>query len=105
MRDGGRRPELRDFLVQCKYRIQECHEGVDEFCLRFHATAQFRCVSEIEFCSLDVVVERWTLGCMLGFVRAKNDFSDTLSGFPFYPPADHEFLVNGAGTFTKANHL
>jgi hypothetical protein len=35
-------------------------------------------VSEIEFCTLNVVAERWTLGCMLRFVRANNDFSDTL---------------------------
>jgi hypothetical protein len=35
-------------------------------------------VSEIEFCTLYVVAERWILGCMLRFVRANNDFSDTL---------------------------
>jgi hypothetical protein len=37
-----------------------------------------RSVSEIEFCTLYVVAERWTLGCMLRFVRANNDFSDTV---------------------------
>ena len=35
-------------------------------------------VSEIEFCTLYLVVERWILGCMLRFVHAKNHFSDTL---------------------------
>jgi hypothetical protein len=40
--DGERgpvQPELRDFWVWREYRIPECHEGVDVFCLRFHATS------------------------------------------------------------------
>jgi hypothetical protein len=39
---------------------------------------QYDNVSEIEFRTLHVVAERWTLGCMLRFVRANNDYSDTL---------------------------
>jgi hypothetical protein len=35
-------------------------------------------VSEIEFCTLYVVAERWILGCILRFMHAKNHFSDTL---------------------------
>jgi hypothetical protein len=35
-------------------------------------------VSEIEFCALHVVAERWISGCMLRFMHAKNHFSDTL---------------------------
>jgi len=35
-------------------------------------------VSEIEFCTLYVVAERWILDCILRFVHAKNHFSDTL---------------------------
>jgi len=35
-------------------------------------------VSEIEFCTLYVVAERWILGCILRFMRANNHFSDTL---------------------------
>ena len=42
-------------------------------------------VSEIEFCTLYVVAERWILGCMLRFVDAKNDFSDTLPVCPGFP--------------------
>jgi hypothetical protein len=39
-------------------------------------------VSEIEFCTLYVVAERWILGCILRFMHAKNHFSDTLSFSP-----------------------
>lgn len=39
-------------------------------------------VSEIDFCTLYVVAERWILACMLRFVRVKNDFSDTLRSNP-----------------------
>ena len=39
-------------------------------------------MSEIEFYTLYVVPERWILGCMLRFVDAKNDFSDTLQSNP-----------------------
>jgi hypothetical protein len=35
-------------------------------------------VSEIEFCTLYVVAERWILGCILRFMHGENDFSDTL---------------------------
>jgi hypothetical protein len=42
----------------------------------------FRSVSEIEFCTLYVVAERWILGCILRFMHAKNHFSDTLSVRP-----------------------
>jgi hypothetical protein len=35
-------------------------------------------VSEIEFCTLYVVAERWILGCILRFIHVKNHFSDTL---------------------------
>ena len=35
-------------------------------------------MSEIEFCTLYVVAERWILGCILRFMHAKNHFSDTL---------------------------
>jgi hypothetical protein len=35
-------------------------------------------VSEIEFCTLYVVAERWILGCILRFMHAKNHFSETL---------------------------
>ena len=35
-------------------------------------------VSEIEFCTLYVVAERWILGCILRLTHAKNHFSDTL---------------------------
>jgi hypothetical protein len=45
---------------------------------KFH----FRSVSEIEFCTLYVVAERWILGCILRFMHGKNDFSDTLSVCP-----------------------
>jgi hypothetical protein len=38
-------------------------------------------VSEIEFCTLYVVAERWILGCIL---HAKNHFSDTLSVCPAF---------------------
>src|ERR1700733_14024040 len=39
-------------------------------------------VSEIEFCTLYVVAERWILGCILRFKHAKNHFSDTLGTSP-----------------------
>src|ERR1700691_2528398 len=42
--------------------------------MRRHDTS----VSEIEFCNLYVVAERWILGCILRFMHAKNHFSDTL---------------------------
>jgi hypothetical protein len=35
-------------------------------------------VSEIEFCTLYVVAERWILGCILRVMHAKIHFSDTL---------------------------
>jgi hypothetical protein len=40
-------------------------------------------VSEIEFCTLYVVAERWILDCILRFMHAKNHFSDTL--IPIHP--------------------
>jgi hypothetical protein len=43
-------------------------------------------VSEIEFCTLYVVAERWILGRMLRFVHAKNHFSDTLRNRPPMKP-------------------
>jgi hypothetical protein len=43
-----------------------------EFC------GQTDSVSEIEFCILYVVAERWILGCILRFMHAKNHYSDTL---------------------------
>jgi hypothetical protein len=42
-------------------------------------------VSEIEFCTLYVVAERWILGCILRFMHAKIHFSDTLVCCPFIP--------------------
>jgi hypothetical protein len=42
--------------------------------IRRHDTS----VSEIEFCTLYVVAERWILDCILRFMHAKNHFSDTL---------------------------
>ena len=45
-------------------------------------------VSEIEFCTLYVVAERWILGCILRFMHAKNHFSDTL--IPRHP---HRFRI------------
>jgi hypothetical protein len=39
-------------------------------------------VSEIEFCTLYVVAERWFLGSILRFMHAKNHFSDTLRRCP-----------------------
>src|ERR1700733_12758172 len=41
-------------------------------------TAYGESVSEIEFCTLYVVVERWILACILRFMHAKKHFSDTL---------------------------
>jgi hypothetical protein len=41
-------------------------------------------VSEIEFCTLYVVAERWILGCILRFMHAKNHFSDTLRKLTLY---------------------
>jgi hypothetical protein len=35
-------------------------------------------VSEIEFCTLYVVAERWILARILRFMHAKNNYSDTL---------------------------
>ena len=46
--------------------------------IRGHDTS----VSEIEFCTLYVVAERWILGCILRFTHAKNHFSDTLIPIP-----------------------
>ena len=40
-------------------------------------------MSEIDFCTLYVVAERWILACTLRFVRANNDFSDTLRKWHF----------------------
>ncbi len=41
-------------------------------------------LSEIEFCTLYVVPERWIFGCMLRFVHANNHFSDTLRSWHFH---------------------
>jgi hypothetical protein len=60
---GGKegRPDLRDLLAS-----------------RIGKTKQISSVSEIEFCTLYVVANRWILGCILPFMHAKNYFSDTL---------------------------
>jgi hypothetical protein len=50
-------------------------------------------VSEIEFCTLYVVAERWNLGCILRFVHAKNHFSDTLRFFPSIAEYAHQVQV------------
>src|SRR5271170_2064287 len=52
--------------------------------LALFSKCHFCSVSEIEFCTLYVVAERWILGCILRFMRAKNHFSDTLIPFPFF---------------------
>jgi hypothetical protein len=46
---------------------------------------RFRSVSEIEFCTLYVVAERWILACIFRFMHAKNHFSDTLSVWSVFP--------------------
>jgi hypothetical protein len=46
--------------------------------IRGHDTS----VSEIEFCTLYVVAERWIFGCILRFMHAENHFSDTLIPIP-----------------------
>ncbi len=48
----------------------------------FEIAGQTDSVSEIEFCTLHVVAERWILGCILRFMHAKNHFSDTLRKYP-----------------------
>ena len=44
-------------------------------------------MSEIEFCTLYVVAERWILDCILRFMHAKNHFSDTLVSCRRIPPS------------------
>jgi hypothetical protein len=50
-------------------------------------------VSEIEFCTLYVVAERWILGCILRFMHAKNHFSDTLQVSPFNLPRKADLFL------------
>jgi hypothetical protein len=62
-------------------------------------------VSEIEFCTLYVVAERWILGCILRFMHAKDHFSDTLLGWILFQegkPAEAEPYLRAAW-FTHAD--
>jgi hypothetical protein len=46
---------------------------------------RYQCVGD-RICTLYVVAERWILGCILRFMRAKNHFSDTLVSCPLISP-------------------
>jgi hypothetical protein len=59
--------------------------------MRRHDTS----VSEIEFCTLYVVAERWILGCILRFMHSKNHFSDTRYLFTWVRSAGSSLLQAG----------